>query len=94
MRDAVLVASKSGAQQISKVVDILDERNINRQICSLKIIGHGVVFESLIKGNNFQVKLIYVKPGGSISLQYHNHRSEHWVIVEGGKVTLDEETKH
>ena len=51
-------------------------------------------FESLIKGNNFQVKLIYVKPGGSISLQYHNHRSEHWVVVEGSvRVTLDEETK-
>ena len=35
-----------------------------------------------------------MKPGGSLSLQSHNHRSEHWIVVEGtAKVTIDDEVK-
>ncbi len=40
-------------------------------------------FEILVKENNYCVKKIYVKPNQRFSLQYHNHRSEHWVVVEG-----------
>jgi mannose-6-phosphate isomerase len=37
----------------------------------------------------FVVKVIEVKTGERLSLQYHNHRSEHWVVVTGsGKVTI------
>jgi len=40
------------------------------------------------------VKRICVKPGASLSLQSHNHRSEHWIVVEGtAKVTIDEDVK-
>ena len=31
----------------------------------------------------FQVKQIVVKPNSRLSLQYHNHRSEHWILVSG-----------
>ena len=32
-----------------------------------------------------------VKPGGSLSLQKHRHRAEHWVVVHGiAEVTVDE----
>ena len=35
-----------------------------------------------------------MKPGGKLSLQSHDHRSEHWVIVKGSaKVTIDETIK-
>jgi mannose-1-phosphate guanylyltransferase/mannose-6-phosphate isomerase len=37
---------------------------------------------------------VTVKPGQQLSLQLHNHRSEHWVVVSGmAKVQLDNETK-
>ena len=40
----------------------------------------------------WKVKEIYVIPGGSLSLQRHLHRSEHWTVVRGtAKVTVDEE---
>lgn len=40
----------------------------------------------------YQVKYICVYPGKRLSLQYHNYRSENWVIVQGtGIVTLDDE---
>ena len=38
---------------------------------------------SLVKDKKWQVKIINVKPGQSLSLQKHNHRAEHWVVVSG-----------
>lgn len=51
-------------------------------------------FEQLGAGDDFQVKLIRVRPGGKLSLQYHHHRSEHWVVVAGtAQVTLGDERR-
>lgn len=42
---------------------------------------------------NFTLKTIEVNPGQRLSLQYHNHRSEHWVVVAGkGIVTIGGDT--
>lgn len=47
-------------------------------------------FEILKSGKNYVVKKIYVKPGGILSLQSHEYRSEHWIIAEGiAEVTID-----
>jgi mannose-1-phosphate guanylyltransferase/mannose-6-phosphate isomerase len=43
-------------------------------------------YESVDKGEYFQVKRITVKPGATLSLQMHHHRSEHWVVVKGTAV--------
>ena len=38
----------------------------------------------------YKVKRLEILPDQAISLQYHNHRSEHWTIVQGeGKVIVD-----
>jgi len=38
----------------------------------------------------YKVKRLSILPDQAISLQYHNHRSEHWTIVQGeGKVIVD-----
>jgi mannose-1-phosphate guanylyltransferase len=37
----------------------------------------------LQEGPGFKIKRIEVKPGASLSLQMHRHRSEHWVVVSG-----------
>ena len=47
-------------------------------------------FEILRSGKKFLVKKIFVKPGGVLSLQSHEHRSEHWIVAEGeAEVTID-----
>ena len=47
-----------------------------------------------VEGNDysgFKVKRICVYPKKRLSLQSHNHRSEHWVIVKGqARVQLDD----
>jgi mannose-1-phosphate guanylyltransferase/mannose-6-phosphate isomerase len=40
-------------------------------------------YDSVDSGEHFQVKRIVVKPGGRLSMQLHNHRAEHWVVVSG-----------
>jgi mannose-1-phosphate guanylyltransferase/mannose-6-phosphate isomerase len=48
-------------------------------------------YDSVDKGEHFQVKRIVVKPGASLSLQKHAHRAEHWIVVDGvAEVTCDE----
>jgi mannose-1-phosphate guanylyltransferase/mannose-6-phosphate isomerase len=45
-------------------------------------------YRSLIEGDGFQVKHIVVAPGGTLSLQLHHRRNEHWVVVRGqGRIT-------
>lgn len=44
--------------------------------------------------NNYKLKRIEVDPGGRLSYQYHNKRSEAWTIVEGaGIITLNGKIK-
>ena len=48
-------------------------------------------YTALQEGPHFKIKRIEVKPGASLSLQMHHHRSEHWVVVSGtGRVTVDD----
>ena len=47
-----------------------------------------------VAGPRFHVKRIVVNPAGTLSLQSHHHRSEHWVVVEGtAHVTIGGETR-
>jgi len=52
-------------------------------------------YQTILRGETYQVKKIVVYPNSQLSLQSHNHRAEQWVIVEGeGTVTLgDKELK-
>ena len=50
-------------------------------------------YKVLEKGKKHLVKNIIVKPGGTLSLQSHKYRSEHWIIVEGrADVTINDKT--
>ena len=47
-------------------------------------------FINIAEGNDYLVKVIHVNPNGKLSVQSHNHRSEHWYITKGlAKVLLD-----
>ena len=40
-------------------------------------------YDTIDESNSFKVKRIHVHPGGSLSLQKHYHRAEHWIVVAG-----------
>jgi mannose-1-phosphate guanylyltransferase/mannose-6-phosphate isomerase len=81
--DALLVADKSRAQDVSKIVAGLKRSNRKEQEQHLRNYRPWGFFETLSMGPRFQVKLLHVKPGGKLSMQMHHHRSEHWIVVQG-----------
>ncbi len=81
--DALLVADKSRAQDVSKVVAQLRKLNRKEQEQHLRNLRPWGFFETLNIGPRFQVKLLHVNPGGKLSMQMHHHRSEHWIVVQG-----------
>ena len=88
--DALLVADKSRAQDVSAIVSELKRNNRPEHEQHLRSARPWGFFETLNKGTRFQVKLLHVKPGGRLSMQMHHHRSEHWVVVQGtARVVVD-----
>lgn len=92
--DALLVADKARAQDVSDVVAKLKTTNRKEHEQHLRNYRPWGFFETLSIGGRFQVKLLHVKPGGKLSMQMHHHRSEHWVVVRGtARVTIGESEK-
>lgn len=95
--DALLIAEKSQAQDVKKVVDILKQRHINSAQYQSTLLPSSVnrpwgTYATLKEESGYKVKRITVRPGQSLSLQYHHHRAEHWVVVRGcGIVQIGED---
>ena len=90
-QDALLVAKKNYSQQIKNIVSILNKRNWNEGKLHKKIHRPWGNYVSIEEKDFWQIKKIEVNPGASLSLQMHQHRSEHWIVVEGNaKVKVDE----
>jgi mannose-1-phosphate guanylyltransferase/mannose-6-phosphate isomerase len=86
--DATLVAPKDRAQDVRLVVDALKAAGAREIVESRSSLRPWGSWTLLTKGPGFQVKTIEVAPGQRLSLQSHEHRSEHWVVVEGqGRIT-------
>ena len=81
--DAVLVANKDSSQDIKEVVKDLEKSNFKEGKLNKKIYRPWGSFTSIVDGETWQVKRLEIKPKESLSLQLHNFRSEHWVVVKG-----------
>lgn len=91
--DAVLVAQRSAAQDVKKIVAQLKEAGRSELLSHRKEHRPWGWYDALDGGERFQVKRIVVRPGAALSLQMHHHRAEHWVVVRGtARVTRGDET--
>lgn len=81
--DALLVAHRDSTQDVKTLYNRLKRegheavslhRTVHRPWGTYTILG---------EGGRFKIKRIEVKPGASLSLQAHHHRSEHWIVVSG-----------
>jgi mannose-1-phosphate guanylyltransferase/mannose-6-phosphate isomerase len=81
--DAVLVASKDYAEEVKGIVEHLKGNGSSHALQHNRVYRPWGWYQTLNRGDRYQVKCIMVKPGGKLSLQSHYHRSEHWVVVKG-----------
>jgi mannose-1-phosphate guanylyltransferase / mannose-6-phosphate isomerase len=89
--DAVLVARRDRTADLKKLVDKLRAHDETITQVHRRVYRPWGWYESIDQGPRFQVKRLMVAPGARLSLQYHRHRAEHWVVVRGvAEVTCDE----
>lgn len=84
-KDAVLVAPRSVAAELKALVSDMRGGAGTRQFADehTRVLRPWGSYESVDRGERFQVKRIVVKPGARLSLQKHFHRAEHWIVVKG-----------
>ena len=81
--DAVLVANKNETKYVKNTVQKLLSEGRSEASTHKTIFRPWGNYTSIAESSNWQVKKIIVNPGQSLSLQLHNQRTEHWIIVSG-----------
>ncbi|KTD31537.1 phosphomannose isomerase GDP mannose pyrophosphorylase [Legionella israelensis] len=91
--DAVLVADKQYAQQVKDIVSQLGKEQHPLVHDHQRVFRPWGYYEILAEGEDFKVKRLMVKPGARLSLQMHQHRAEHWVVIGGeAEIVNDQQT--
>ncbi len=89
--DAVLVVDQRRTGEVKQLVERLSQAGREETRSHTRVFRPWGWYERLALGERFQVKRILLNPGASISLQFHNQRAEHWVVVHGAaRVTVGE----
>lgn len=86
--DAVMVADKSKAQNVKAIISQIEKLKRTEHLQHREIYRPWGCYDVVDTGERYQVNLIRVKPGGSLSLQLHHHRAEHWIVVKGTALVL------
>jgi len=81
--DALLVADKSKVQEVKNIVGQLKTNDHSASKEHTTIFRPWGCYTVLEESAGFKIKRIEVLPHHSLSLQKHEHRSEHWVVVSG-----------
>ena len=81
--DAVMVANRSQSQDVKKIVSQLSNKSREEHELHRKVSRPWGWYDTIDFGENFKVKRIQVKPGNSLSLQKHEQRAEHWIVIKG-----------
>ena len=90
--DAIYVGKLSEAQRVGPMVKALRADPKTQGLTEIHRTAYRPWggYSSVLNGDRFQVKRLFVKPGKKLSLQKHHHRAEHWVVVTGtAEVTID-----
>lgn len=90
--DAIMACKKDKAQDVKKIFDTLKKQNNDTHLIHKTVYRPWGFYTVLAQGPGFLTKLIHVNTDQKLSVQSHNHRSEHWVVLSGtAKVVLSDE---
>ena len=91
--DTVLVLPRDRAQEVKDIVAALEAAGHEETTNHTRVYRPWGQYQNLEDGEGFLVKRIVVNPGSKLSLQRHQRRAEHWIVVAGSaRVTNGEET--
>jgi len=88
--DAILACKKDKTQDVKKIFDTLKKQNDNTHLIHKTVYRPWGFYTVIAQNKGFLTKIIHVNTGQRLSVQSHNHRSEHWVVLSGkAKVVLE-----
>ncbi|MHB8067645.1 MAG: mannose-1-phosphate guanylyltransferase/mannose-6-phosphate isomerase [Desulfobaccales bacterium] len=92
--DASLVCHRERVQDVKNLVERLNLQNMTESVHHSMVERPWGRYTVIDAGPGFQVKQVEVDPGQRLSLQLHEHRAEHWVVVQGhALITIGKETR-
>lgn len=89
--DALMIAHKDHAQDVKHIVNQLKASSHPVHVLHRTVHRPWGTYTTLENGERFKIKRIVVKPGASLSMQMHHHRSEHWIVVSGTAVVVNDQ---
>jgi mannose-1-phosphate guanylyltransferase len=89
--DALMIAHKDHAQDVKHIVTQLKKSGHTVHQLHQTVHRPWGTYKTLENGERFKIKRIVVKPKASLSLQMHHHRSEHWIVVSGMAVIVNDD---
>ncbi len=88
--DAVLACKKDLTQNVKHIYETLKKQNDNTHLVHKTVYRPWGFYTVIAQGEGFLTKIIHVNTGQKLSVQSHNYRSEHWVVLSGtAKVILE-----
>ena len=81
--DVLVLCPRNMSQSVGKITDHLTELNDERVSLHTTVHRPWGTYTTLMRSDTYLIKKLQVHPHKRLSLQYHNHRSEHWVVVKG-----------
>lgn len=92
--NAILIAKKNQTEKVKDIVEYLKDNNMQEAVENTFEKRPWGRFDNLYDSEECKVKRLEIQPFQRLSMQYHNHRSEHWLVVEGqAHVFLDNKTR-
>jgi len=89
--DAILACKKDQTQNVKHIYETLKKQNDNTHLVHKTVYRPWGFYTVIAQGEGFMTKIIHVNPGQKLSVQSHNFRSEHWVVLSGtAKVILED----
>ena len=82
-KDSILITEKNHSNKISNIVDKLKHQKRVESDIHTKVYRPWGFYDSIDSGDGFQVKKLQVNSGAKLSLQKHQYRSEHWIVISG-----------
>ena len=85
-KDVVFVAPKDHVGEIKDLIAQMKLQERPELDYHREVVRPWGKYESIDRGERYQVKRITVNPGAKLSVQKHHHRAEHWTVVRGSAI--------
>jgi len=81
--DALLVCDLKKSQDVKKLVETLKEEDRHEYRFHTRVLRPWGSATTIRAEKALQIRMLEISPGSKLSKQIHQHRSEHWVVIEG-----------